>query len=279
MRYTLRMALGWNLPSIPDMSGFGGGYSGVIPPSHKAGGHYGPPGNAGNTAYGGGNWQSGIGIPVGGPAGGGQDPLEAWRWAFGMSQDAAKAGLDRLAPGQFLGGTLGQGAQSSYLNPQGFDPAAVEAMKAELAQMWAGHKANSLGRFGEQAAASGFGDSMGRLRGESDIRNRSTQGLTTDIRNLMMERERSKLQEKAISAGLAGDLARLEAMMNTAYAQGQLGREFPVIPGLGEEGGASGGYQWIDPATGGVIPKGNWTPEEFRQMQEERVRWLQEHGQ
>lgn len=258
----------------------GGGYYGIIGEPQPPAPYY-QGGNPWTTGYEGG--RMGVGVPVGGSANPGPSGADAWRWAFEQSQNAAEQGLGRLQGGQFLGGRLGQSAQQGFMNPQGFDPAALEAMKAELAQMHAGSRENALRNMAAQANASGFGDSMGAIRAASDIRNRSTQGLTSDIRALMMEAERAKMQEKGISASLAGQLAALEAAMNEAYARGQLGRQFPAIPGIGEEGSGNAGgsrYQWIDPETGRVnkTPPGGWTAETFRQMQEERVRWENQNG-
>jgi hypothetical protein len=241
----------------------GGGYVGTSAGRDLPGTY----GGGGTGTYVGGDWQ-----------GQGNDPLDAWKWAFGKSEGAANKAFDRLGGGQFLGGTLGQGAQSRYLNPTGFDPAALEAMKSELAQMWAGNRAAGISALNEQANARGVDPgSMGLMRGESQVRNMSTQGLTSDIRNLLMENERAKLQQSGTAAGLSGQLAALEAAMNQSYASGQLGRQFPVAPGLGDESG-NGGYMFIDPATGavGAAPPGGWTPEAFRKMQEERVRWLRQ---
>lgn len=267
-----------NLVTLPPMGGGSpppmvGQYGGNptegapwLPPAGTGNGHWG---------YQGGKLKSGF--PVG--PGAGQDPADAWRWAFEQAQEAAEKGLARLGPGQFLGGTLGQGAQSNYLNPQGFSDEAMEAMKAELAQMHAGSRANSLRAMRNEAQARGVSGSMGELRGLADVRNRSTQALTSDVRQLLMERERAKLQQSSTAAQLAGQLAALEAAMNQAYATGQLSRQFPAIPGMGEEGGG-GGYQWIDPTSGRVkgTPPGGWTPETFRQMQEERILWQQRNA-
>lgn len=238
-------------------------------------------GDSWNTGYGGSNpnFQGSFAKLGGGMPSMTPEDKAAIQWAFDQSSKMFDQGQGRLGSGQFMGGALAQGAQQNYLNPTGMDPATLERVKSELASMFSGAKKDQLANAGARANASGFGDSGGAQRLMQQIEAENAAGLVSAITGVLMNNEQYKLQQSGQAVPLLTNAQGLEAMMNQLAAQGYFGREFPIVPGMGEGMGGSG-YKYIDPKTGGVTyqPPGGWSPAEYAAMQDERRRWMNQGG-
>jgi hypothetical protein len=187
------------------------------------------------------------------------------------------AGQQRLAPGQFQGGQFGQWAAQNLYNPQGYNPADVEAMKAEAAQTLAGSTAAQQNQLKAHAGTSGFGGGVEEGRLSAEIQAGGARDLLSMIRQINMAQEQAKLQQQGMAAGLGGQAMSLEAMMNQLAASGYFGRQFPAVAVGG--GGAGGGqYKYLDPQTGRVTYPGPWTAADQAAMQAERMRWEQQNA-
>lgn len=271
------------------------------PLSYTAGtgqGHWGYTGTEGGVGTPtGGSWSTGGGY---GTPGFGMQPgspgFNATAGAYEQSQQAAQDALNRLAPGQFLGGgyggVLGNAAMGRYTNAEGFDPAALQQQRQMLTSGFAGARENNLRTIDERARASGFGDSMGVVDAQSRARAQSAQDLNNALNQLMFQNEQAKLQQQGTAAGLLGNLAGAESNYGTAYALAQMNRQYPVIPGVtpgpsGSYGGygqpsQSGGYwnqsgrympgempydPFVPPGTGNNYgTQGGWSPQQPRPM-------------
>ena len=283
----------WTPPSPPPPA--------YQPPGYTAGtgqGHWGYTGTDGGVGTqtgggGGGGWSSGggFGFAPGSPG------FQATAGAYEQSQQAAQDALNRLAPGQFLGGgyggALGNMAMQRYQDTPGFDPAAMQAQRAMLTSQEAGSRENMLRTMNERAQASGFGDSMNLIDAEQRARSQSAQNLSSGLNQLEWMNQQARMQRESTSAGLLGNLAGAEAGYGTAYALAQMNRQFPAIPGVTPGPGGQGGYggqpisgggyynqggQYqpgnvpYDPYTGGYGQNdnrgtaGNWSPQQPRPM-------------
>lgn len=206
-------------------------------------------GTQGGTHTGGG-WSSGgsFGFPIGSPQ------WQASAGAYQQSQEAAQDALNRLAPGQFLGGgyggALGNMAMSRYQSTPGFDPAAMAAQRTMLTSQEAGSRENMLRTINERARASGFGDSMNVIDAEQRARAQSAANLSNSLNQLEWMNQQARMQREGISAGLLGNLAGAEAGYGTAYALAQMNRQFPAIPGVTP--GPTGGYGGTPIGSGGA---------------------------
>ena len=205
-----------------------------------------------------------------------QQDLAALQWAFDQASQAFEQGQGRLREGQFLGGTLGQGAQQRFLSPTGMDPAVLEALKAELAQTFAGSRQDQLAQAEARGTAAGFGGSAGLQRQLSDIEAQSTQDLVSQLANLAYQNEQFKLAQSGQAAPLAGQLAALEAALAQASAQGYFQRQFPAVPGLDGEGGGAG-FQYLN-ERGEIMPRQGWTQADWEAALAERERFLRQQG-
>lgn len=243
-------------PEAPPTGGYGGigGYGPQGSPSSGGGGSYnvgygGTQGGVG-TQTGGGGWSSGggFGFAPGSPG------FNATAGAYEQSQQAAQDALNRLAPGQFLGGgyggALGNMAMERYQNTPGFDPAAMAAQRAMLTSQEAGSRENMLRTMNERAQASGFGDSMNLIDAEQRARSQSAGNLSSGLNQLEWMNQQARMQREATSAGMLGNLANAESGYGLAYAASQMNRQFPAIPGITPSPGGN-------PAGGGVPTYGN----------------------
>lgn len=230
------------------------------------------------TGYpGAGRGNSGIGTPLTNPFGqqnGIQDILDAIK----KSEGFANQGLARLAPGQFSGGQLGQGAQRNYLNPQGMSPQALEQLKVMLTSTLAGGKSNAQRNFMERANAAGFKDSMGAVQGAANLDQQFARELSNQLANVDFQNEQYKLTQSGQGGQLAGLLAQLEAALARDYAGLQMNRQVPIVPGGtdGRSGGTGPGTEfWMLDQNGNVNyqPPGGWSPTLYSEMQRQRMAW------
>lgn len=188
----------------------------------------------------------------------GSPGFEATAGSYQQSQQAAQDALNRLAPRQFLGsaygGAAGNAAMQRYASPTGFDPRALEAQRAMLSTQAAGARASNERMMQQRAAASGFGDSMGLIDAQSRAQAQNAADLQTAMNQLWMENERAKLQQSQTAASLLSGLAGAEADYGRAYAQSQMSRQFPVIPGVTPSATGIQGAQPVN--TGGYWSQG-----------------------
>jgi hypothetical protein len=234
--------------NIPNYNDPNWGYSGVSVPIRGyqrtvvgggSGGGYG-------GGYGGGAAMPQYGLAPGSPG------FQATQGAYDQQMQAAQQALARLAPGMFLGsgygGGLGSAAMQRYMSPGGFDPAALAAQRSMLGTQAAGALASNQRLMQERASASGFGDSMGLIDAQSRAQAQNAADLQNALNALMMENERAKLQQSQTAGSLLSGLAGAEADYGRAYAQSQMERQFPVIPGVTP--GSTSGIQGAQPVGG-----------------------------
>lgn len=200
----------------------------------------------------------------------------AIQWAFEQSSKSFDQGQQRLTGGQFMGGTLGQGAQQRYLNPTGMDPAVLERMKSELAAMYSGARKDQLANAQARASSSGFGDSQGAQNLMQQIEAQNAQDLVGAITNVLFQNEQYKLQQSGQAVPLLTNAQGLEALMNQLSSAGYFNREFPIVPGMGEDMGGTG-YKYLN-ERGEIIPRPGWSQSDWEAAMAERRRWMDSGG-
>lgn len=239
------------------------------------------------TGYGG-NKPAGYQPNSGGNTGGvyfGQAPgtpgYNATSDAFWKKQGDFDQALGALRAGQFMPAGLPNAAMQGFTNPQGFDPRALQARMAALADTEGGSRMNALDALEKSAAARGFRNSIGVMDAAARLRANSAANLMRQQNEVFYEGEKAKLQEKGIAAGLLGGMTAAEAAMLRALASMHANRPRDVIPGISDgTPGGGGTWKFLDPKTGQVIynPPGGWSPDEFAAMQRERVLWELSNG-
>lgn len=182
----------------------------------------------------------GGGMPIGSPG------WQAVTGAAGQADQSFQQGLGRLAPGQYTGGQFGSFLQNQFGGGLGMDPRALEQQRRMAAEMEAGSRENALLRMGQQAAASGFGNSMGLVDAQARLRSGSAANLQNTYDQLFIQQELMKQQQKQAAAQMYAQLMGLEAGQQGQAAQMLAGRQFPAIPGMqypGQQGGGQTGAQ------------------------------------
>lgn len=201
----------------------------------------------------------GGGMPIGSPG------WLAVTGAAGQADQSFQQGLGRLAPGQYTGGQFGQFLQGQFGGGLGMDPRALEAQRRMAAEMEAGSRQNALTRMGQQAAASGFGDSVGLMDAQGRLRTQSAANLQNTYDQLFIQQQLMQQQQKQAAAQLYSQLMGLEAGQQGMAAQLLANRQFPAIPGYGPQGaqtttqpsgGGSAGGSWQT----GPLGYGMWVP-------------------
>lgn len=232
-------------------------YSNAPAPTSGGGSGYYTGGNPWNTGYSG--TKGGVGTQTG-PSAPPKFPWDAYRAANQQSQNAAEQGLAALMGGMSVNTPFGQYATNQFMNPQGLPPHLLQQQQRMMADTFAGSRENALMRSQQGARASGFGDSLGAQRMQDMIRSQSASDLNNAQMQLAIQDAMMARQSQMGFGGLAAQLYGIDAGLRGQYAQGQLGRQFPVIPGQTGPGGPGGQSQtpWQSP---GWSQSGQWMPQ------------------
>ena len=222
----------------------------------------------------------GAGSPWGGTSYGlSPGELAAMQHASQQAEQAFQQGQGRLAPGQFANSQLGLLAGSRYATPYGFDQATKQGMYNRAQQVIKGQQAGALQKARFAAQSNGALDSAGM----ADLDSRLSAGAASDIVNADLgidtQDQQMALQREQSSAQILAQLLNLEAGSNSQSAQGYFQRQFPVIPGSGEDGGdfgETGQYSFLNPD--GSL-KAGMNSDFLLEALSQRRRWLDAHGQ
>jgi hypothetical protein len=195
-----------------------------------------------NTGYPG--TQGGVGSPAGGMYNlGGGFPWDAYRQANDQAQRAAEQGLQALQGGMVKGSPFDQQLGSIFGSPYGLPPELMAKQRQMLADTSAGSRENALMRSKQSAQSKGFGDSMGAVRAQDMIRTQSASDLERSMNELAIQDALLQMQRQMGAGGLMMQGRGIDAGLLQSYAQGQLGRQFPIMPGgMGGQGGGQGGF-------------------------------------
>lgn len=184
-------------------------------------------GSSGPTKGGhtGGGYGAGFGFQPGTPG------FNATAGAYQQTEAARQDALKKLQMG-FALGPVGQAAQNRYMNPQGFDPRALEMQRRMAAELEAGSRGNALMRLRQTMTAKGFGDSASLADAESRLRTGSAANLNNEYSRLFIANEQAKQQEMAHAAQVLMQLYGMDLQTALVYAQMQANYTAPVIPGI-----------------------------------------------
>ena len=232
----------------------------VAPPSSPEGYFYvgSPPGGTQGHNYGG-PVNTSFGFQPGSPG------FQATQGAYLATEAARQDALKKLST-MFSTGPVGMAAENRYMNPQGFDPRALETQRTMAAELEAGSRGNALMRNEAALTAKGFGNSASLADSQSRIRTQSAANLNNEYSRLFIANEMAKQKEVADAAQVLMHLYGLDAQTAMLYAQMQANYTAPVIPGVtpgpgGAPAGTGGpgappapGAYW-DPMVGG---SGGW---------------------
>lgn len=193
------------------------------------------------------------------------------------SAAAALAALQR----DVLGSTFGQSVLNKFENPQGMSPEEIAARNRQAAAANAQAYGNAIERSRQRSAATGGLDDAGQLFLESQIRGNAARDMQSGYDAITMENARLKQAQQAQYAAMEAQLLGLQQNYDQGYAQAQLGRQFPVIPGVTQGAapstpGVAPGYQFLN-AQGQII-RTPMTPWEQGQAQKERIQYEMSQG-
>lgn len=191
--------------------------------------------------------------------------FDATAGAYSATEAARQDALKKLST-QFSTGPVGMAAESRYMNPQGFDPRALEMQRRMAAELEAGSRGNALMRSEAAMTAKGFGNSASLQDAQNRIRTQSASNLNDQYSKIFIANEQAKQQEIQSAAQVLMSLYGLDAQTAMLYAQLQSNYTAPIIPGVtpgpgGAPAGTGGhgtppspGAYW-DPMVGG---SGGW---------------------
>jgi hypothetical protein len=231
----------------------------VQPPSQEGYFYVGSPGGPTQGGHTQGPVNASFGFQPGSPG------FQATAGAYDATEKARQDALKKLST-LFSTGPVGMAAESRYMNPQGFDPRALEMQRRMAAELEAGSRGNALMRNEAAMHAKGFGNSASAVDSQSRIRTDSAANLNDQYSKLFIANEMAKQQEVQSAAQVLMSLYGLDAQTAMMYAQMQANYTAPVIPGVtpgpgGAPAGAGGhgtppspGAYW-DPMVGG---SGGW---------------------
>lgn len=227
--------------------------------------------------------QGGVGTQVGPPLPP-QFPWAGYNQAWDQANRAADQGAAALMGGMGVGSPFWNMLMQGFSSPYGIPPELMAQQRRMLTEQEAGSRANALQRSEQSARAKGFGDSLGAVRAQDQIRTESAANLNDAMNQLAIQDALLSQQRQMGFGGIMGGLYGTDAGLRGAYANLQMGRQFPIQQGQGGPyggagGGASGGPWWdqagkyqtgpqpIDPfvqGPGNAGPGGGWTPQNPR---------------
>lgn len=196
--------------------------------------------STGGTAPGG--FTSGTGAVIPNP---GQSAwYSAMQSANQQSQSAAQDALAKLST-SFSQGPFGQGLANMFQAPRGMDEATFQQMLRMLRDREAGSRASVLEGLQGAAASRGMQGSGMLMDAMARARANSASALNDAEINAYIQREMMKQAQQGMAGGLLGQLYGLDARLLEAYANAQMGRQFPILP---QQGGSTGWSGWTLPS-------------------------------
>lgn len=186
-----------------------------------------------------------------------QFPWGGYQDAWNQYNQGAESGLNALTGGMAVSSPFGQQVGQLFSSPYGLPPELLAQQRRMLAETAAGSRENALGALDRSANASGFGNSAAKLAAAGQIRTQSAADLNNANTQLSIQDALLQLQRQQAMGGIMGGLYGTDAAMRQAYAQGQLGRQYPIYPGQPGQSapwGGSGQPGWSQ--SGQYLPQG-----------------------